>query len=137
MTMTLLGVEKVGEEHFWLYSAWRLTYRVGWDNICRAVSLIYQYTEKPELFAGDAGGEREFTVNDAKEILDLEEMGYLTIRGTSKMLHAPVMITFYNQLDTVRMSVLSVNEEFAEADYRKFNLSTCQFMDSVELAMYS
>ena len=135
--MTLLGVEKIEDEQSWLYSEWRLTYRVGWDNICRAVSLIYQYMEKPELFAGDASGKQKLTVNDAKEILDLEEMGYLTIRGKSKMLHAPVMITFYNQLDAVRMSVLSVNDEFAEADYKNFNLSTCQFMDSVELAMYS
>ena len=136
MTMKLLGVEKIEDERSWLYSEWRLTYRVGWDNICRAVSLIYQYTEDPELFAGDASGKQELTVGDAKEILDLEEMGYLTIRGTSEILHAPVMITFYNQLDAVRMSVLSVNEEFAEADYKNFNLSTCQFMDSVELAMY-
>ena len=135
--MTLLGVEKIEDEQSWLYSEWRLTYRVGWDNICRAVSLIYQYMEKPELFAGDASSKQKLTVNDAKEILDLEEMGYLMIRGKSKMLHAPVMITFYNQLDAVRMSVLSVNDEFAEADYKNFNLSTCQFMDSVELAMYS
>ena len=38
--------------------------------------------------------------------------------------------------DLVRVSVLSVNEEFSEADYKKFNFSMCQFMDSVELNMY-
>ena len=36
--MKLLGVEKDGG---WLYSEWRLTYRVGWKHILNAVSLIY------------------------------------------------------------------------------------------------
>ena len=131
--MKLLGVEK---EEAWLYSEWRLTYRVGWGHICRAASLIFQYTEDPEILTGDAENESKASVKDAQEILSLEEAGYLTIRGTSDMIRVPVMITFYNQLDLVRVSVLSVTEEFSEADYKNFNLSMCQFMDSVELAMY-
>lgn len=131
--MKLLGVEKVDD---YLYSEWRLTYRVGWGHICSAVSLIYQYTDDPELITGDAYEEKKITVEDAKEILELEESGRFTVRGTSQILKVPVMITFYNQTDLVRVSVICANEEFAEADYKKFNLSMCQFMDSAEIAMY-
>ena len=131
--MKLSGVEK--EENS-LYSEWNLTYRVGWDHICRAAALIFQYTSDPEIITGDAGGESAVKVGNAEEILSLEESGYLIIRGMSDILHVPVMITFYNQTDFVRATVISATEEFSEADYRKFNLSMCQFMDSIELSMY-
>ena len=132
--MKLMGVEKDGG---WLYSEWRLTYRVGWGHICSAASLIWHYTDDPQLMMGDANGINHITVTDADEILKLEEYGWLSIRGTSQMLKVPVEITFYNQTDLVRVSVLSVTEEFMEADYKNFNLSMCQFMDSIELAMYN
>ena len=119
-----------------LYSEWILTYRVGWEHICRAAALIWQYMSEPEIITGDAGGESAVTVGGAEKILSLEESGYLVIRGMSDILHVPVMITFYNQTDFVRVTVISATEEFSEADYRKFNLSMCQFMDSIELAMY-
>lgn len=131
--MKLLGVEKLEN---CLYSEWSLTYRVGWEHICSAASLICQYTKDPEIFAGDADGGREVTVNSAEEINELEEEGYLTIRGVSEILKVPVMITFYNQLDLVKVTVISAAEEFMEADYKNFNLSMCQFMDSIEIAMY-
>ena len=47
------------------------------------------------------------------------------------------MLPSFNQLDLVRVTVACANEEFAEADYKKFNLSMCQYLDSAELAMYS
>ena len=131
--MKLLGVEK-RENH--LYSEWNLTYRVGWHQIVKAAALIYQYTEDPEILTGDAGGESKVSLKNAEEILNLEEMGYLTIRGMSEILKVPVMITFFNQLDLVRVTVISATEEFAEADYQKFNLSMCQYLDSAEIAMY-
>lgn len=131
--MKLLGVEKDGQ---WLYSEWRLTYRVGWDHICSAASLIYQSTNDPELLVGDANGESAVPVQDSREIRSLDEAGYLTIRGVSDLIHVPLMITFYNQLDLVRVYVARATEEFMEADYKEFNLSMCQFMDSAELAMY-
>lgn len=131
--MKLLGVEKLENS---LYSEWRLTYRVGWGHICRAASLIYEYTRDPEVFVGDANGEKEVTFESAEEINGLEEEGYLTIRGCSDILKVPVMITFYNQLDIVKVTVISKTEEFMEADYKNFNLSMCQYMDSVEIAMY-
>ena len=132
--MKLLGVEKNGG---WLYSEWNLTYRVGWEQICGAAALIYHYMTDLEILVGDAGGERNVTINDEDEITSLDEAGYLTIRGLSDIIHVPLMITFYNQLDLVRASVACATEEFMEADYREFNLSMCQFMDSAEIAMFS
>jgi hypothetical protein len=132
--MKLLGVKKNGG---WLYSEWNLTYRVGWEQICGAAALIYHYMTDPEILVGDAGGERNVTINDEDEITSLDEAGYLTIRGLSDIIHVPLMITFYNQLDLVRASVACATEEFMEADYREFNLSMCQFMDSAEIAMFS
>lgn len=131
--MKLLGVEKEGS---WLYSEWNLTYRVGWENILRAAALIFRYTDEPEILTGDAYEESKAEVADAEGVLALEEAGYLTIRGLSQIIKVPLMITFYNQLDLVRASVACAAEEFEEADYKNFNLSMCQFMDSVELGMY-
>ena len=131
--MKLLGVEKDGN---WLYSEWNLTYRVGWENICRAAALIYQYTDEPEILVGDADVSRSVTVGNENDVLSLDECGRLTIRGVSRIIKVPVSITFFNQLDLVRATVACATDEFAEADYRNFNLSMRQFMDSAELAMY-
>ena len=131
--MKLVGVKKGGD---WLYSEWNLTYRVGWGRICKAAQLIHHDMKDPEILTGNAGDEIRISVKDEKEILSLEEAGYLTVRGMSEILQVPVMITFFNQTDMVRVTVISATEEFEEADYEKFNLSMCQFMDSAELAMY-
>lgn len=131
--MKLLGVEKEGS---WLFSEWNLTYRVCWENILRAAALIFRYTDEPEILTGDAYEESRAEVADADAVLALGEAGYLTIRGLSQIIKVPLMITFYNQLDLVRASVACAAEEFEEADYKNFNLSMCQFMDSVELGMY-
>ena len=131
--MRLIGVAK---ENDWLFSEWRLTYRVGWGQILSAGMLIFHYTEDPEIMIGDAGESRVVAVRDEKDILSLKESGFLTNRGMSEMIRFPLMITFYNQLDLVRASVACATEEFMEADYKNFNLSMCQFMDSAELAMY-
>ncbi len=136
--MKLLGVDKDGNDKYkWLYSEWALTYRVGWGHICSAASLIWHYTEDPVITTGDASGRKSVDVKDADGILKIEEAGWLCIRGTSEILKVPVEITFHNQTDLVRVSVLSVTKEFMEADYKNFNLSMCQFMDSIELAMYN
>lgn len=134
--MKLSGVEKMNDGGAWLYSEWNLTYRVGWEQICKATALLYEYTDNPEVLTGFAGGSSRAVVNSADAILKLEEAGWLTIRGVSQIIKVPVQITFYNQLDLVKVTVLCANEEFAEAEYKKFNLSMCQFMDSAELAMY-
>ena len=88
------------------------------------------------MFIGYAENETEVKVKDAEELLSLEESGYLTIRGESEIIGVPIMITFYNQLDLVRVTVIPTTAEFEETDYKRFNLSMCQYMDSAELAMY-
>ena len=63
--MKLLGVEKLENS---LYSEWNLTYRVGWGHICRAASLIYEYTQDPEVFVGDASGEKDVLFAEKQSI---------------------------------------------------------------------
>ncbi|MBQ6677449.1 MAG: hypothetical protein IJU75_01930 [Clostridia bacterium] len=131
--MKLLGVEKDGA---WLFSEWNLTYRVGWEHILRAAALIWEYTEDPEIIVGDASGERAVKIGGPDDVSSIEESGRLTVRGVSKIIGVPLSVTFFNQLDLVRATVACANEEFSKADYREFNLSMCQFMDSAELSMY-
>ena len=132
--MKLVDVRKGGG---WLYSEWNLTYRVGWRRICSAAQLICHDMKDPEILTGNAGDDAKISVNDEEDILSLEESGHLTVRGVSGLIGVPLMITFFNQLDLVRVTVACATEEFAEADYKKFNLSMCQYLDSAELAMYS
>lgn len=132
--MKLLGVEKRGG---WLYSEWNLTYRAGWKMILSAANLIREYTKDAEIFTGDASGEKQVEPDEEKGLSELEEAGYLTIRGTSEIFRIPLMITFINQSDIVRAHIACATEEFQEADYKNFNLSMCQFMDSAEIAMFS
>ena len=134
--MTLLGVEKIDGELPYLYSEWWLTYRTGWHGILKAASLLFEYTDDPFITVGDSNESRKADVSNAAEVLEIEEQGWLTITGTSQMVKVPVKITFYNQTDHVKVSVRCVNEEFDEADYKKFNISMCRFLDSVEIAMF-
>jgi hypothetical protein len=46
------------------------------------------------------------------------------------------MITFYNQTNIVDVNVAKVTDEFKSADYEKYNKSLCQYMSSLEIAMY-
>ena len=76
-------------------------------------------------------------VSSAEDILKFEEAWKLTIRGMSKMIKAPIMITFFNQVKTVNVTVPCMSGEFEKADYEKFNLSLGEYMDSIEIAMHS
>ena len=127
--MLLVGVKA---DSGWLSSRWNLTYRVGWEHICKGVYSVYDFYDGAEVLAG--GGKVQ--VNEKDDILKLDEGMNLTVRGMSKILKVPVMITFYNQTQAVDVSVPQMGEEFKEADYQKFNQSLCQYMDSIELAMY-
>lgn len=127
--MLLLGV---GEERGWLMSTFNLTYPVGWDKICKAVSMAYGYYDKVEVLVDN----EVIDISSAEEILELEEAGTMTIRGISTILKVPIMITFFNQLQTVNVTLPCTAGEFEKADYQKFNMSLGQFMDSLELAMY-
>ena len=118
--MLLLGVKK---ENDWLLAEYNLTYKVGWENICKAVSLAYEYYDNVEILVDN----NKVNICSKEEILQLDEARTMTIRGVSKIIQVPLMITFFNQLQT---------DEFKDADYKKFNMSLGQYMDSIELAMY-
>ena len=122
----------VREENGWLSSGWNLTYPAGWTNICKAVSSVFDFYADPEVLVG---GER-ISVSDKDEILALEENSKMTIRGMSTIINCPLMITFYNQLQVVEVTLPCMADEFKEADYKQFNLSLGQYMDSIELAMH-
>ncbi len=127
--MLLLGVS---EENGWLASTFNLTYAVGWDKICKAVSMIYSYYENAEILIDN----EKIDISSKEDILKLEEAGNMTIRGISTIIKVPIMITFFNQLQTVNVAVPCMKGEFEKADYQKFNMSLGQYMDSLELAMY-
>ena len=127
--MLLLGVEK---ENGWLLAEYSLTYRVDWKHICKGVKLAYDYYENVEVLVDD----KIVNINSKEQVIDLVEAGKMTIRGISKIIGVPLMITFFNQLQVARCSVACATEEFQVADYEKFNKSLAQYMDSLEIAMF-
>lgn len=127
--MLLINVNK---NDGWLFSEWNLTYPVGWENICKAVSALYGFFKDPEILINDSAT----SVKSKQDVLSLDESANLMIRGISDIIHVPIMITFYNQTNIVRAVVRAATKEFLKKDYKSFNLSMCQFMDSIELAMY-
>lgn len=127
--MMLIGVKK---SDGWLFSEWRLTYRVCWDNICKAVFALYDSFVNPEILIDNSAT----SIKNKQDILSFEESATLMIRGLSDIIHVPVMITFNNQTNIVKAVVGASTEEFSKTDYKSFNLSICQFMDSIELVMY-
>ena len=127
--MLLIGVK---EENGWLLSRWNLTYMVGWDQICKAACAIFDYYDGLEILADGEAVE----VAAKEDVLHLDEARDLVVRGMSRIIKVPLMITFYNQTNAVRASVAGVSDEFKEADYQRFNMSLGQYMDSIELAMY-
>lgn len=127
--MLLVGVKESGG---WLMSRWNLTYKVGWEQICKAVHSVYEFYAQPEVLTDNM----PVVIGKKEDILELDEKGNMTVRGMSAIIKAPVMITFYNQMNAVDVNVAKATSEFSEADYQKFNMSLCQYMDSIELAMY-
>ncbi len=127
--MLLVGVK---EQNGWLLSRWNLTYRTGWEQICKAAQSVFDYYQGLEILVDD----RAAMVADKAAVAALQEGRTLTIRGMSKIVGIPLMITFYNQTNAVDVNVAKGVEEFKEADYESFNKSLCQYLDSMELAMY-
>ncbi len=127
--MLLVGVKESGG---WLMSRWNLTYRVGWEHICKVVHSVYEFYSQPEVLTDN----RLAVIDKKEDILKLDERGSMTIRGMSSIIKVPIMITFHNQANTVDVNVAKATSEFSEADYQRFNVSLCQNMNSIELAMY-
>ncbi|MCM1186960.1 MAG: hypothetical protein NC251_07755 [Lachnoclostridium sp.] len=127
--MVLIGVK---ENNGWLNSRWNLTYKIGWENILKACTFSSEYYQQFEILVDD----QVVSVQSKEENMNLEEARTLTFRGISTIIKVPIMITLYNQLNAVDVSVAMATEEFLEADYEKFNKSLGQYLDSIELAMY-
>lgn len=127
--MLLMAVK---ENAGWVLSQWNLTYPVGWNQICKAVYFMFDYYDNTEILVDD----KRITLSSKEEIIKIGEARNIIIRGISKIMKVPLMITFYNQTKVVNVNVAQVNEEFKTTDYQKFNLSLCQYMDSIELSMY-
>lgn len=127
--MLLIGVK---EEKGWLLSRFNLTYKIGWEQVCKAVYSVYDFYDRQEVLVDG----KVLSIQNKEEILKQEEAGRMVIRGISKILNVPMMITFYNQMNAVDVNVACATEEFKVADYQKFNMSMGQYMDSIELAMY-
>lgn len=116
----------------WILSRWNLTYRTGWEHICKAVYYMYEFYMQPEVLIY----KKKVNIHAREDILKLDEGPEMTIRGMSTILKVPITITFMNQTGIVEVGVAQATDEFAQADYRAFNLSLGQYMDSIELAMY-
>ncbi len=127
--MLLIGVK---ENEGWLLSRWNLTYRVEWAKLCKAVHFMYDYYSGLELLLDD----RRIEIQNKMELLHLQEGRNLTIRGMSKIIGVPIMITFYNQSEAVDVNVAGMTKEFQNVDYQGFNMSLGQYMDSIEIAMH-
>lgn len=122
----------IKENTGWLLSQWNLTYSVGWEQICKAIYFMFDYYDNTEILVD----EKLIDLSSKEEIIKIDEARNMTIRGISKIIKAPLMITFFNQTSVVNVNIVKVNEEFKTADYQKFNFSMCQYMDSIELSMY-
>ena len=133
--MLLIGVKK---ENGWLLSQWELTYPTGWERICKAGAAVYDYYEDPEILVCESPMAENHSVNiqSKEDILNIEESSLMTIRGFSKIIKVPLMMTIYNQTKIVNVAVPADGDEFKIADYEKFNKSLCAYMDSVELFMH-
>lgn len=123
---------EIKENAGWVLSQWNLTYAVGWEQICKAVYFMFDYYDNTEILVDD----KLIDLSSKEEIIKIDESGSMTIRGVSKIMKVPLMITFFNQTSAVNVNVAQVNEEFKIVDYQKFNFSLCQYMDSVELSMH-
>ena len=78
----------------------------------------------------------KLNIKAKEDILNIEEGSFLTIRGISKIIKLPLMMTIFNQTPIVNVSVTALDKEFKKADYEKFNKSLCTYMDSIELYMH-
>ncbi len=122
---------KTTPESPWIVSSWQMTYRVSWEQICKAISAVVDYYDNPEVFVGQS----KISDLSRESIKSIPENASITIRGLSKILGVPVMITFINQVQTI--TVYSIQKDKTmEINYKNINYELCQYLDSIELAMH-
>lgn len=122
----------VKDDKLWLFSRWNMTYNYNWQQILKAITSIYDYYDNIEILTND----KVLNIKDKIDIMNIGELKEITVRGISTILKVPIMITFYNQLKVVDVNVAKVIKEFEVCDYKKFNKSMCQYLDSIEIAIF-
>lgn len=128
--MLLIGVK---EDKGWLYSRWNLTWGAGWQNICKAGWRLLADFDNPEVYVdGEAVG--PFEKQD--DILELPERGQMMVRGLSKTLGIPVMVSMVNQTKLVDVTLPASKEVVDSPDYETFNKEIAPYVDSLELVMF-
>ena len=120
------------EEDGWIQSTFTLTYRVAWEQLLLAVYGAYRYFSDPEVLVDG----KPVEIGTPEDILTIAEDRNIMLRGISTVITAPLMISFYNQVQFVNVSVAAVNDEFRDTDYEKYNKSMGQLMDSMEIMMH-
>ena len=120
------------EEDGWIQSTFTLTYRVAWEQLLLAVYGAYRYFSDPEVLVDG----KPVEIGTPEEILTIAEDRNIMLRGISTVIAVPLMISFYNQVQFVNVSVAAVNDEFRDTDYEKYNKSMGQLMDSMEIMMH-
>ena len=66
--------------------------------------------------------------------------GYYSLYNSQKIMYSKFDAEYrgniWNKWGVVEVNVAKMTSEFSESDYEKFNKSLCQYLDSIELAMY-
>lgn len=127
--MVLLDFKTEGA---WIYSRWTLTYKVGWSHIVKAVAAAFDFYDNVEIIRDGIN----FHCKNKAAVKKIDEGKSLTIRGFSKILDVPVMITLHNQLNSAYVYVARATAEYENATYETFAKSLGQYLDSLEIAMY-
>ena len=110
-----------------------MTYGAGWDTLCKGGCRLFSDLDDPEVFTD---GEKQSDINEAEKVLDLPERGRLMVRGLSKTLGIPVMVTFYNQTSIVDLTLPASRDICDSTDYETFNKALAPYVDSLEIAMF-
>ena len=128
--MLLIGVK---ENEGWLYSRWQLTWGIGWGNVCKGGRVLLEDFDKPEVYVED---EKLEPFADPEDIFKVPERGNMMVRGLSKTLGIPVMVSFTNQVKLVSVTMPASKEVVESTDYETFNKEIAPYVDSLEIMMF-
>lgn len=128
--MLLIGVK---ENNGWLYSRWQLTWGIGWGHVCKGGRVLLDDFDDPEVFVD---GEQLEPFAKPEDIFEVPERGGMMVRGRSKTLGIPVMVSFTNQVKYVSVTMPASKEVVDTTDYETFNKEIAPYVDSLEIMMF-
>lgn len=124
-------LHKIEENKSWVQMSWRCTFPMQWLNILFASKAILKTFDGPEVMAGNRGSGAS-QINPA-DISDEKEM--LRIRGYSAIFKGNISIVF--QTNTNDMTITIPKSLGLPSDYQSLAIAFGEFMDTIELYMYS